>query len=51
LIEHIRKKIIALLHLKLIVHLGCKKGRAEIEGNELVDRLANEAAVEDGTVV
>jgi hypothetical protein len=34
------------------VHFGGGvKGHAKIEGNELMDRLANEAAVEDGPVV
>jgi len=37
--------------LKWIVHFGWIKGHAGIEGNELVDRLAKEAAVEDGPVV
>jgi len=51
LIEHIKKKLIALVHLKWIVHFGWVKGHAGIEGNELVDRLAKETAVEDGPVV
>jgi len=51
LIELIRNKIIALAHLKWIMHFGWVKGHAGIEGNELVDRLAKEAAVEDGPVV
>ena len=51
LIELIRNKIIALVHLKWIMHFGRVKGHAGIEGNELVDRLAKEAAVEDGPVV
>jgi ribonuclease HI len=51
LIEFIRKKIIALTHLKWIIHFGWVKGHAGIEGNELVDGLAKEAAVEDGPVV
>ena len=33
------------------MHFGWVKGHAGIEGNELVDRLAKEAAVEDGPVV
>ena len=33
------------------MHFGWVKGHAEIEGNELVDRRVNEAAVEDGPVV
>jgi len=51
LIELIRNKLIALVHLKWIVHFGWVKGQAGIEGNELVDRFAKEAAVEDGPVV
>ena len=51
MIERIRNKIIALAHLKWIVRFGWVKGHAGIEGNELVDRLAKEAAVEDGPVV
>jgi hypothetical protein len=33
------------------MHFGWVNGQAWIEGNELVDRLAKEAAVEDGPVV
>ena len=33
------------------MHFDWVKGHAGIEGNELVDRLAKEAAVEDGPVV
>jgi len=33
------------------IHFGWVNGHAGIEGNELVDRLAKEAAVEDGPVV
>jgi len=51
LIELIRNKIIALVHLKWILHFGCVKGHVGIEGTEFVDRLAKEAAVEDGLVV
>jgi len=51
LIEIIRNKIKALAHLKWIVHFGWVKGHAGIEGNELVDRFAKAAAVEDGPVV
>ena len=51
LIEYIRGKIIALTHLKWIMHFGWFRGHAGIEGNELVDKLAKEAAVEDGPVV
>ena len=50
LIEPIRNKIIALTHLKWIVHFGWVKGHTGIEGNELADRLAKEAAVEGGQV-
>ena len=39
LIEPIRNRLIALGHLKWIVHFGWVKGHAGIEGNELVDRL------------
>jgi ribonuclease HI len=51
LIEFIRDKIIALTHLQWIVYFGWVKGHAEIEGNELVDKHAKEAAVEDGPEV
>jgi len=51
LIELIRIKLIALAHIKWIVYFGWVKGHAGREGNELVDRLAKEAAVEDGPVV
>jgi len=51
LIELIRNKIIALAHLKWIVHFGWVNGHAGREGNELVDRLTKGAAVEDGPVV
>jgi len=51
LIELIRNKIIALAHLKWIMHFGWVKGQAAIEGDELLDRLAKEAAVEGGPVV
>jgi len=47
----IRNKIIALAHLKRIMHFGWLKVHVGIEGNELVDRLAKEAAMEDGPVV
>ena len=33
------------------MHFSWVKGHVGIEGNELVDRLAKEAAVEDGPVV
>ena len=51
LIELIKNKIIALVHLKWIMHFGWVKGHAGIEGNDLVDRLAKEVAVADGPVV
>jgi ribonuclease HI len=51
LIETIRNKINVLTHLKWTIHFGWVKGHAGIEGNELVDRLAKEAAVEDGPIV
>ena len=50
MIELIRNQIIELAHLKWTVHFVWVKGHAGIEGNELVDRLAKEAAVEDGPV-
>ena len=51
MIELIRNKIIALAYLRWIMHFGWVKGHAGIERNELVDRLAKEAAVEDGSFV
>jgi len=51
LIELIRNKMIALGHLKWIMHFGRVNGHAGIEGNDLVERLAKEAAVEDGPLV
>jgi hypothetical protein len=51
LIEFIRNKIFALAHFKWTMHFGWVKGQAEIEGNEVVDGLVKEAAVEDGSVV
>jgi ribonuclease HI len=39
------------MHLKMTMHFGRVKGHVGIEGNGLVDRLAKEAAVEDGPVV
>jgi len=51
LIEFIRNKIVALAHIKWTMHFGWVKGHVGIEGNGLVDRLAKEAAVEDGPVV
>jgi hypothetical protein len=38
-------------HVKWIMHFSWVKGHAGIEWNELVDKLAKEAAVEDGPVV
>ena len=49
-IEFIRNKIIALAHLKWTTHFSWV-GHAGIEGNELVNILAKEAAVENGPVV
>jgi hypothetical protein len=43
--------ITGLRHLKWIMRFSWVKAHAGIEGNELVDRLAKEAAVEDGPVV
>jgi len=51
LIEFIRNKIISLVHLKWFVSFGRVKGHARLGGNELVERLAKEAAVEDGPLV
>jgi ribonuclease HI len=51
LIGFIRNKTIALTHLKWIIHFVWVKGRARIEGNELVDRLAKEAVVKGRPVV
>jgi len=50
LIKLIRNKRIALAHSKWNVHFGWVKGQAGIEGKELVDRMAKEAAVEEGPV-
>ena len=49
--EFIRNKSIGLEHLKWIRNFGWVKGPAGTEGKVLVDRLAKEAAVEDGPVV
>jgi ribonuclease HI len=43
--------MIELTHSKWTIHFGWVKGPSRIEGNELVDRLANAAVVEDGPVV
>jgi ribonuclease HI len=51
LIELIRDKIIALTHLKWILHFGWVKVHAGIAGKEMVDKLAKEAAVEEGPVI
>ena len=51
LIKYVKNKITALKHLKWIMHFFCVRGHAGIEGNELVDKLAKEAAVADGPLV
>ena len=51
MIELVRNKIIALAHLKRIIHFHWVKEQTGIEGNKLKDRLAKEAAIEDGLVV
>jgi ribonuclease HI len=51
LTELIRNKIIALTRLQWIVHFAWVKGHAGIKGNEMVDRLAKEAAVKDGPAI
>ena len=51
LIEFIRNKIITLTLLKWIVHFDWVKGHARTRGNELVEGLTEEAAVEHGPVV
>ena len=51
MIELVRNKIIALAHLKWIIHFQWVKEHTGIEGNKLKDRLAKEAAMEDGPVV
>jgi hypothetical protein len=51
LMESIRRKIIELTHSKWTIYFGWVKGHSVIERNELVDRLAKAAAVEDGPVI
>jgi ribonuclease HI len=51
LTESIRNKTIMLMHFQWIIHFGWVKGHTGIARNELVDRLAKAAAVEDGPVV
>jgi ribonuclease HI len=51
MIELIRNKIIALAHLKWTMHFDWVKGHTGIEGNEMMDRLTKEAAVENGPAV
>ena len=48
LIESIRNKINAVEQLRCITHFGWIKGHAGIEGNEMVDKLAKEAALKRG---
>ena len=50
LIEFIRNKITELAWSKWIMHFGWIKGHTGIEENELVDRLAKEAALEEGPI-
>ena len=49
--ELIRNRLITLGHLKWFMHFGWLKGHARVEGNDLVDRLTKETAVEDGPVM
>jgi len=51
LIECIRNKIIELTPSKWTIHFRWVKGDSGIEGNELADRLARAAAVEDEPVI
>jgi len=50
LIEVIRNKMIELEQLRCITHFGWIKGHTGIEGNEMVDKLAKEAALKDGPI-
>ena len=50
LIKSIRNKMIELEQLRCITHFGWIKGHAGIEGNEMVDKLAKEAALKDGPI-
>jgi len=51
LIVLIRNRLTTLGHLKWIFYFGWIKGHAGLEGNGLVDRLAKEAAMKNGSVV
>ena len=48
LIEHIRNKTRQLMKENWSIHFGWVKAHAGIEGNELADKLAKEAAEDDG---
>jgi hypothetical protein len=50
LIEFIRNKITDLEKLGCITHFGWIKGHWGLEGNEMVDKLAKEAALKDGPI-
>ena len=50
LIGSIRNKIKALEQLRCITHFGWIKGHAGIEGNEMLDKLAKEAALKKGPI-
>lgn len=51
LIELIKTKIINLAHSNWKLHFGWIKGHSGIEGNEIADRLAKQAAAEDREIV
>jgi ribonuclease HI len=51
LIEFIRNKIIDLEQLGCITHFGWIKRHAGIEGNEMVNKFAKEAALKDDPFV
>ena len=50
LIEFIRNKITDLENLRCFMHFGWIKGHTGIEGNEIVDKLAKEAALKEGPI-